>query len=259
MGSGLDASLTGSGRLEVALVGAIVVLAVFLLFFRFLRSSNQKRRRGASAYFDKSAANRGRSDRDTSTGTSVYPSTRPGVPQPMAPSFAAPLRGMTQKDDRSKQGRTGPTPAPPPAPGPGTAANSSATAAGVPPFVGPAPGVTTPSRAAPPVKSPVLDPVPPLRSEGITMPPDRRSAPQGTGSVEQTPASRRTAVPANLPPMTPPPSAGASPPTPTGAGAEADDGPSHNEESDPPSDPPSDPTTGPDADREPDTDVTPDA
>ena len=199
VGIGLQGSLTGSGRLEVILFGVIVVAAVVLLLARLLRSTDRKRRKGASVYFDKNAANKGATGRDPSTGTAAYPSTGAPVAQPMAPSFAAPRRGGSPQD-------RGPTPGRPPGStgAPGTSA-------------GPRSGGTPVHRM--PVGSPVLDPLPPLRTEGIDMPKDKRGPadppvgptpdPGRPSSTPPTPSpsSSRTAVPANLPPLAPPPSA----------------------------------------------------
>lgn len=185
MGNGVEASLTGTARLEVVLVGAIVVLAAVLLLVRFLRSTEHKRRKGASAYFDRNAANPESGGRNTSTGTAVYPTSGSPAPQPMAPSFAAPRRGASQPDG-----------APPP---------RSRASAGTPRGTV-APGVTTPDGPVP-VKSPVLDPVPPLRTEGFAMPRPEGSAPPPAPmtTTPRSTSSPRTAVPANLPPMAPPP------------------------------------------------------
>jgi len=241
MGSGLDASMTGSGRLEVILIGAIVVLAVVLLLYRFLRSSNHRRRKGASTYFDKNAADRSRSDSDASTGTAVYPTTRPAMPQPMAPTLAAPRRGTSQKDAGAKQGRSEPmTP-----PDPSRSLRSPGTAPAPPPFFPPMPAPGMPPRATPPVSSPVLDPTPPLLAEGVIMPPDLRSAAPNAGTTPGPPASRRTAVPANLPPLAPPPSTDEPPTRSTVGEAGSEGGSSRDAENDPTSESESGDTPGP--------------
>ena len=207
VGNGLDGSLTGTGRLEVILVGVIVVLAAVLVLVRYLRNTNHKRRKGASAYFDKNAANKGSAGRGTSTGTATYPASGSSAPQTLAPSFAAPRKGASRQDGSPTQGRPPSTDA-----APRTPAAPAATTA---------PGLRTP------VRSPVLDPVPPLRTEGIAMPPDKgasatrptasnpgpgpEAAPSSGATSAPSPApapsptSARTAVPANLPPLTPPP------------------------------------------------------
>lgn len=199
VGIGLQGSLTGSGRLEVILLGVIVVAAVVLLLARLLRSTDRKRRKGASVYFDKNAANKGTAGRDTSTGTAVYPSAGAPAAQPLAPSFAAPRRGGSPQDGgptpRRPRGSTG-------APGTSTGTGS---------------GGTPVHRM--PVGSPVLDPLPPLRKEGIDMPKDKGGpadppvghtpdpGPPSSTPPTPSPSSSRTAVPANLPPLAPPPSA----------------------------------------------------
>jgi len=206
MGTGLDGSLTGTSRLEVILVGVIVVAAVVLLLARYLRGTDRKRRKSASVYFDKNAANKGAAGRDTSTGTAVYPSTGSPVPQPMAPSFAAPRRGGSPQDGSQPPGR----------PAASTGAPRSPTG----------PGAGTSPVYGTPVRSPVLDPLPPFRTEGLTMPADRSArpdptadpSPNRTASPQPGPpssgssltsatsaTSARTAVPANLLPLTPPP------------------------------------------------------
>ena len=189
----LQGSLTGTSRTEVVLAGVIVVLAVVLLLARFLRSTDHRRRKGASAYFDKNAANKGAAVRDTSTGTALYPSSGPTTQQPMAPSFASPRKGSSPQDGSPTRGRPSSSVVPPRTPG--------------------VPGSGTGPDSRTPVGSPVLDPLPPLRTAGITMPPDggRQPGPP-TGATPDPPTpptptapSGRTAVPANLTPLAPPP------------------------------------------------------
>jgi hypothetical protein len=208
VGNGLQGSLTGSGRLEVVLVGVIVVLAAVLLLGRILRHTNRRRRRGASSYLDTAAAGRGAAGRDDSTGTARYPSSGRGVPQPMAPSFAAPRKGAPRPHRGPTPGRDRPP----------------ATASHVPGASG---GATT-AGDRDPVRSPVLDPVPPLRVEGTVMPSggEPAQAPPSPAPPPQAPppdaprsqASARTAVPANLPPLAVPPSGTTTSPGADGSG-----------------------------------------
>ena len=75
VGIGLQGSLTGSGRLEVILLGVIVVAAVVLLLARLLRSTDRKRRRARPS---------------TSTRTPPTSGRPVGTPRPAPPSTRRP-------------------------------------------------------------------------------------------------------------------------------------------------------------------------
>ena len=98
-GGGAVASVTGTARLEVDLLLAIVVIAALLLIAHLFRAARTKRRRAKGIdYFDSNAAHRGRpAAKAWASGGATVRRSRPASRRrfastvPTAGSFTAPL------------------------------------------------------------------------------------------------------------------------------------------------------------------------
>ncbi len=204
--SGPVGSITGGGNPEIILLGAIAALVLILLFFRFLRGLDLKRRKKSSTSFERAA------------GTSGGAPTSVRSPS-IGPTFSAPRKGSSNKGAAGRQpARTGPASRPSTVPASADAVSLATDRGGAPLIVSGAPAASPATRT--PVNSPILDPVPPL-SMGGPIPDQGAGGPGGSvlpglaapGSAAPgvaappTVPTSRTAVPANLPPMAVPPSA----------------------------------------------------